>query len=348
MEYHVFISHSSKDKQIANTICESLEEAGIRCWISPRDMFPGKTWASEIMRGIKNANLVLLLYSCNANQSEHVTNEINVAFNSKKTIIPFLLDDSQMNEDFIYYLNRKHWLTAYPNYKSKLAELIQSVKQNLGADFVPYRKAETIETIEKPIEKQPIIKKEKPIEKKIEKPPIVKKEKTKLNKKVPIIVAVSMLLVVLAMIIIITSKGKNDKVAEEPATSIDSTAIEPLDTAIKTKMLPKVPQTEKPSTQPPDIQDNKPTTTPTAEPQQGTLVIAGNIYEGSLYEGKPHGKGVLKFTASTLISPHDHAKTMAEEGDYLTGSWYKGELELGTLYDKNNEKKSVIRIGRQK
>ena len=33
----VFISHSSKDKEIADAICQHLESAGVLCWIAPRD-----------------------------------------------------------------------------------------------------------------------------------------------------------------------------------------------------------------------------------------------------------------------------------------------------------------------
>ena len=38
MERMVFISHSTADKTIADAICHRLEEAGVRCWIAPRDI----------------------------------------------------------------------------------------------------------------------------------------------------------------------------------------------------------------------------------------------------------------------------------------------------------------------
>jgi TIR domain len=39
----VLISHSSKDRATADTICAHLESAGIKCWIAPRDIEPGAT-----------------------------------------------------------------------------------------------------------------------------------------------------------------------------------------------------------------------------------------------------------------------------------------------------------------
>jgi TIR domain len=51
----VFISHSKKDKAIADAICEHLESAGARCWIAPRDIEAGTEWTEGIMRGIASA-----------------------------------------------------------------------------------------------------------------------------------------------------------------------------------------------------------------------------------------------------------------------------------------------------
>ncbi len=47
MAKHVFISHSTKDKQWADQLCSSLETVGISCWIAPRDIQPGQSWAGH-------------------------------------------------------------------------------------------------------------------------------------------------------------------------------------------------------------------------------------------------------------------------------------------------------------
>ncbi|MBV8722991.1 MAG: toll/interleukin-1 receptor domain-containing protein, partial [Candidatus Eremiobacteraeota bacterium] len=38
MAVKVFISHSSKDREIADAICRHLEAMGVSCWIAPRDI----------------------------------------------------------------------------------------------------------------------------------------------------------------------------------------------------------------------------------------------------------------------------------------------------------------------
>lgn len=42
MDFDIFISYSSQDKPTADAACAVLEAAGIRCWIAPRDIMPGR------------------------------------------------------------------------------------------------------------------------------------------------------------------------------------------------------------------------------------------------------------------------------------------------------------------
>src|SRR6185312_6942489 len=49
----VFISHSSRDRKIAQTIAAALEHRGFRCWISSRDIGPGENFQEAIVRAIR-------------------------------------------------------------------------------------------------------------------------------------------------------------------------------------------------------------------------------------------------------------------------------------------------------
>ena len=108
----VFISYSSKDKSVADAICNRLESGNLRCWYAPRDIVPGADWASSIVQAIKHSRVFLLVYSENSNQSRQVFNELTTAFNSECVIIPFRLDESDMSGNMAYYLNAVHWLDA--------------------------------------------------------------------------------------------------------------------------------------------------------------------------------------------------------------------------------------------
>ena len=52
MAFDAFISYSHRDRLAADAACAGLEAAGIRCWIAPRDIAPGKEWAEGIIFGI--------------------------------------------------------------------------------------------------------------------------------------------------------------------------------------------------------------------------------------------------------------------------------------------------------
>lgn len=126
---HIFISYSSTNASVAETICHELEENGIACWIAPRDISSGKTWAGNIKQAIKECNIIILVYSVDSNCSEQVAYEINYAFNCNKIIIPFMMDNTPMNNEFNYYLTHVQQLVAYPDYKIKLSKLVEETKR---------------------------------------------------------------------------------------------------------------------------------------------------------------------------------------------------------------------------
>lgn len=125
--HFIFISYSSKDKNVADALCHYLEEHNIPCWIAPRDILPGQTWAGSIVQAISNCSAMVLIYTAESNASHQVANEVDKAFSYGKTIIPFIVDSTPMNDDLGYYLSRKHWLIAYPNYKENFKPLVDSL-----------------------------------------------------------------------------------------------------------------------------------------------------------------------------------------------------------------------------
>lgn len=121
----VFISHSSKDIDIAKTICSFLESHNIKCWIAPRDITPGASYPSEITKGIKGCETFLVILTKNSVCSPHVNTETDIAFNSNKRIVPFFTDSVELGDSMSYYLARKQWIIGYDNMKQALDELLK-------------------------------------------------------------------------------------------------------------------------------------------------------------------------------------------------------------------------------
>ena len=108
----VFISYSSLNKNVADAVVSDFEQNGIRCWYAPRDIMPGQEWVTAIHEAINACQLFVLIYTDSSNESKQVANEVALAFNSGKTLIPFKLSDTQMSSELEYYLTRVHWLDA--------------------------------------------------------------------------------------------------------------------------------------------------------------------------------------------------------------------------------------------
>ena len=137
MAHDVFISHSSQDKPIADAACAALESVAIRCWIAPRDVQPGRTFAGEINRAIQRSKVMVLIFSAHSNQSEQVLREVQLASNSHLHIVQFRIQDVIPNDDLEYYLSAPHWLDALlPPLENHLERLKGSVKALLQMDGV--------------------------------------------------------------------------------------------------------------------------------------------------------------------------------------------------------------------
>jgi formylglycine-generating enzyme required for sulfatase activity len=129
MTHDVFISHSSKDKTIADAICANLEAAGVRCWIAPRDIAPGEDWPRAIANAISQCRVMVLIFSANANSSDQISRELSMASDYNLAIIPFKIDNVKPEPGKQYYLGRTHWLDAMnPPTQSQVNVLVERVK----------------------------------------------------------------------------------------------------------------------------------------------------------------------------------------------------------------------------
>ena len=131
----VFISHSTKDKEIAETIRQHLESAGVPCWIAPRDIEPGADWTEGILHGIANARIFVLVFSSHANDSEHVRREVGRAFSLHLPVIPFRIEAIEPRDSLGYFLESVHWLDATkPPLERHLPVLTERVKALLNGE----------------------------------------------------------------------------------------------------------------------------------------------------------------------------------------------------------------------
>lgn len=132
MKHDVFISYSSKNKAAADAICHVLENNGIKCWMAPRDIPAGSEYGDLIDVAIKEARVLVVVFSETAASSRWVKGELNIAFEEQKVIIPYRIDSTPFSGQNRVILNHKHWIDAYPDYKTKFNDLVEAVNGALG------------------------------------------------------------------------------------------------------------------------------------------------------------------------------------------------------------------------
>jgi len=110
--HDVFISYAAKDKPVADAVCAALEAEHIRCWIAPRDVLPGQSFARALVTAIHAARVFVLVFSSASNCSQQVERELDRAVSARLSILPLRIEDVLPRESIEYYLAGQHWLDA--------------------------------------------------------------------------------------------------------------------------------------------------------------------------------------------------------------------------------------------
>jgi len=135
MAHDVFISYSSNDKTVADAVCAKLEGQKIRCWIAPRDVPPGQSWAATIVDAINESRVFVLVFSDGSNKSKQVVREVGEAVDSGIPIVPLRIEDVEPSREMRYYIKSIHWLDALtPPIEKHLQKLSNSVQALLAVE----------------------------------------------------------------------------------------------------------------------------------------------------------------------------------------------------------------------
>lgn len=138
MDPLIFLSYSSRDKLIADAICSRLENQGIRCWIAPRDVNPGADYSDQISDALERSTAMVMVFSSGSNASRHVKSEIDRAFSLDKVIIPFRVENVEMDKGLAYYLSKTHWLDALTKpLDQHIDRLASTIRKVSGLEGVP-------------------------------------------------------------------------------------------------------------------------------------------------------------------------------------------------------------------
>lgn len=139
-QYDVFISYSRKDKEIAETVFDTLQKAGINAFID-KGIVGGKDFLSEIANKIDASKLFLFLASKNLYEAHYAPDEVAYAKSHKprETIYCYFIDDSVLPKmfDFAFAAINQRKMSDTPLNSAFVEEIRELLGKELPSHLKP-------------------------------------------------------------------------------------------------------------------------------------------------------------------------------------------------------------------
>jgi small GTP-binding protein len=112
LQYDVFLSYSSRDKDIVRDVAGRLKTDGVQVWFDEWEIWPGDSIPSKIEDGLKQSHILLFFMSINAfgsdwTELESQTFRFRDPLNKERRFIPIRLDNTPIEGSLeqIYYID---------------------------------------------------------------------------------------------------------------------------------------------------------------------------------------------------------------------------------------------------
>ena len=139
-KYDVFISYSRKDyvdeqknpvpDNVISIIKDTLDKSGISYWMDEEGNLTGKKFAHIIAGKIRESMVFLFVCSQNSVLSRWVDRELSVADTLDKHIIPFICDESYLDDKVIMFTSSLDRIEYQTNSQKELEKLINTIKKD--------------------------------------------------------------------------------------------------------------------------------------------------------------------------------------------------------------------------
>jgi tetratricopeptide (TPR) repeat protein len=132
----VFVSYATADRKEALSVCKAVERRGTKCWISCRDVKPGENYQEAIVRAIRDARAMVLVFSEAANISDEIKKELSLASKYKLPVLALRIEDAEPSDAFAYELSTRQWIDAFQGWDSSIDSIVSRIKQIADAKRV--------------------------------------------------------------------------------------------------------------------------------------------------------------------------------------------------------------------
>ena len=139
----VFISYATSDRKEALALCEAIERRGVKCWIACRDVRPGENYQEAIVKAIRAARAMVLVFSDRANNSDEIKKEMSLVSRFHVPMLALRIEDVEPSDAFAYELATRQWIDLFEDWDKSIDALIERVEQLAGDDVDGAESAES-------------------------------------------------------------------------------------------------------------------------------------------------------------------------------------------------------------
>ncbi|MHB8575560.1 MAG: ATP-binding protein [Dehalococcoidia bacterium] len=134
-EPYVFLSYTSPDRVQTFALADRLAAAGIPAWVDRRNLVGGSSWDAAIVEAIRRCSVFAVLCSAAAMDSPNVLQEVRLAQQNRKPVLPLLLEEVSYPPALDYALAGRQWVELLE--RSKEAWLPDVLRALAGLGLVP-------------------------------------------------------------------------------------------------------------------------------------------------------------------------------------------------------------------
>jgi len=121
---HCFLSYSRADEDFAVRLASDLRALGVAMWVDRHDIRVREHWDKAIERAIRGCRSFVVILSPRAIASDNVADEISLAIDSGKSVIPVMIERC----DLPLRLTRRHLIDATRGYDGALKQCLAAIR----------------------------------------------------------------------------------------------------------------------------------------------------------------------------------------------------------------------------
>lgn len=118
-----FLSYSRADEHFALRFANDLRSLGVVMWVDQLNIRPSEHWDRAIERALRSCRNVVVILSPRAVESDNVADEISLAIDSGKSVIPVMLEPCRLP----LRLARMHLIDATGGYEDALKQCLAEI-----------------------------------------------------------------------------------------------------------------------------------------------------------------------------------------------------------------------------